>query len=194
MWSLWQVGNQVAQIREQLLEKGMPHQQLNSVGRVQGTTYQGRQGHQGCECHGQYIGSIGEDKGAIAIAALASAREAEEVAAGSAVAKEAEQYAVWYEDAGVSEDDGFGPPCPEPKGLAEPLGPPLEDPTYPSNPSPKKRRIQLVVAIEGPNQEYFSEVQEYINVIMRHKALQSHCPGGRLAHIEGRGALHPGPF
>ena len=55
------------------------------------------------------------------VAGSAVAGEAGEVAAGSAVAVEAEHYVVWYEDAGVSEDDGFGPPCPETKGLAEPL-------------------------------------------------------------------------
>ena len=37
-------------------------------------------------------------------------------------------------------------------------------------PAPKKRRIQFVVAIEGPNKEYASEVQEDINVTMRHNA------------------------
>ena len=54
--------------------------------------------------------------------------------------------------------------------MAEPLGRPLEDPTSASSPSPNKRRVQFVVAIDGPNKEYLSEVQEYINVIMRHKA------------------------
>ena len=65
----------------------------------------------------------------------------------------------------------FGPPPKEPKGLAEPLRPggrPFEDPTSASNPGPEKQRIQFVVAIEGPNKEYFSEVHE--DVIMRHKA------------------------
>jgi len=64
---------------------------------------------------------------------------------------------VWYADADI-EDDGFGPPCPEPKGLAEPLGSPLADPTYARNPSPKKRRIQFDVAIEGPSNECLPKV------------------------------------
>ena len=99
-------------------------------------------------------GSVGEDKEAVAIAYLAVAEEAGEVAAGSAVAgeagavvagsavageagevvagsavaRQAKPYVLWYADASVSEDDGFGP-RPEPNGLAEPLGAPLEDPT-----------------------------------------------------------------
>ena len=72
---------------------------------------------------------MGEDEEAVAIASLAVAGDAGEVAADSAVAGEArevparsavaglaEQYVVWYEDADI-EDDGFGPPCPEPKRL-----------------------------------------------------------------------------
>ena len=130
-------------------------------------------------------GSVGEDAEAVAIAPLAVAGEAGEVvagsavageagavAAGSAVAEEAEQYVVWYEDAGVSEDDGFGPPCPEPKGLAGPLGPLREHPASASNPRPKKRNIQFVVVIEGPKKEYLSEDQEDINAIMRHTAFK----------------------
>ena len=75
-------------------------------------------------------GSVGDDEEAVAIAVAgeagavaagsAVAGEAREVAAGSAVAGEAEPYVVWQNDADI-EDDGFCPPCPEPKGLAEPI-------------------------------------------------------------------------
>ena len=88
---------------------------------------------------------------------------------------EAEHDVVGSEDAPVLEDDGFGPPPKEPKGLAEPLHPggcPLEDPTSASNPGPKQQRTQFAVAIEGPNTECLSEVQEDTNVIMRHKAFK----------------------
>ena len=76
----------------------------------------------------------------------------------------------------LKKDDGFGPALP-PQGSAEPLLPralPLEHPTSASPPRPKKQRIQFAVAvpIEGPNKEYLSEVQDDINVIMRHKAFK----------------------
>ena len=58
------------------------------------------------------------------------------------------------------------------------MDPPLEDPTLASNPGPNKERIQFVVAMEGPNKEYFSEVQE--DVIMRHKACKHIAQEGPL--------------
>ena len=64
------------------------------------------------------------------IVGLAVAEETGEVAAGSAVAGEAEPDVVGSEDAPVVEDDCFGPPLKEPN--AEPLRPggrPLEDHT-----------------------------------------------------------------
>ena len=83
----------------------------------------------------------------------------------------------WLKAAPVpEEDDGIGPALP-PQGSAEPLLPralPLAHPTSESPPGPKKQRIQFAVAvpIEGPNKEYLSDVQDDINVIMRHKAFK----------------------
>ena len=124
------VGNQVAQRREQLLEKGMRHQQLDSVlAEFKEQQIKAAKDTKAAHAKAKQQGSTGEDDGAIAIASLAVAgearevaagsavaREAREVAAGSAIAREAEQYAVWYKDADI-EDDGFGPPCPEPNRL-----------------------------------------------------------------------------
>ena len=122
MLSLWQVDNQVAQRRNQFLEKGMPHQQLDSVmAEFREQHIKAAKDTNAANTMAKKQGSVGEDEEAIATASLAIAMEEGEVAAGSAVAREAEQYVVWYADAGVSEDDGFGPPCPEAKGLAEPL-------------------------------------------------------------------------
>ena len=164
----------MAQRREQLKDEGMPQEQLENVlAEFREQQIKAAKDTKAVNSMAKTQGSVGEDEEAVAIVGLAVAGEAGEVAAGSAVAGEAEQDVVGSEDAPVLEDDGFGPPPKEPKGLAEPLHPggrPLEDPTSASNPGPKKQRIQFVVAIEGPNKEYFSEVQE--DVIMRHKAFK----------------------
>ena len=121
----------------------MPHQQLDSVlADFREQHIKAAQITKAAHAMAKKQGSVGEDEEAVAIASLAVAGEAGEIVAGSAVAGqagdvvagfavavEAEQYVVWYADAGVSEDDGVGPPCREPKGLAEPLGRPLEAPT-----------------------------------------------------------------
>jgi len=186
MLSLWQVGNQVAQSREQLLEKGLPHQHLDSVlAEFRAQQIKAAKGTKVANAMAKKQGSVGEDEEAVAMVSFAVAGEvgevgagsavegeAGEVVAGSAVAGEAEQDDVWDKYADI-EYDGVGPPSLEPKGLAAPLfGPPLEleDPTSASKPSPKKRRIQFVVAIEGPNKAYLSEVQAYVQVIMRREA------------------------
>ena len=137
MLPLWQVEKQVAQKRDQLLEKGMPHQQLDGVL----AEYREQQIKAAKETKAENAmtkkqGSVGKDEGAVPIAPLAVAGEAGEVAAGSAVAgeaggvpadsmvaREAEQDVVRSVDADI-EDDGVGPTCPEPNGLVEHLGPP----------------------------------------------------------------------
>jgi hypothetical protein len=97
MLSLWQVENQVPQRREQLLEKGMPHQQLYSVlADFEEQPVKAAKGTKAANAMANKQGSVEEDEEAMAIASLAVAGEAGEVAAGSAVAGEAEQYVVWY--------------------------------------------------------------------------------------------------
>ena len=185
----------MAQRREQLIQEGMPPEQLenvlaefrkqeikaakdtkavNSIAKKQGSESVG--GDEAVAIAGLAAGSaVAGEAGEVA--AGSAVAEAGEVPAGSAVAGEAEQDVFWLKDAPVpEEDDGFGPALP-PQGSAEPLLPgalPLEHPTSASPPRPKKQRIQFAVAvpIEGPNKEYLSEVQDDINVIMRHKAFK----------------------
>ena len=148
---LWQVENQVAQRREQLLE-GMPQEQLENVlAEFWEEQIKAAKDTKAVKSMAKKQASVGEDEEAVAIAGLAVAGEAGEVAAGSAAAGEAEQDVVGSEDAPVRDDDGCGPPLMEPK--AEPLlpgGRPLEDATSASSPGPKKQRIQFVVATEVP--------------------------------------------
>ena len=70
-----------AKRRDQLLEKGMPHQQLDSV------LAEFREQQMNVMAKKQ--GSVGEDEEAVPIVVLAVAREAGAIAAGSAVAREA---------------------------------------------------------------------------------------------------------
>ena len=160
----------MAQRREQLIQEGMPPEQLENVlAEFRKQEIKAAKDTKAVNSIAKKQGSesVGRDE-AVAIAGIA---------AGSAVAREPEQYVFWLKDAPVpEEDDGFGPALP-PQGSAEPLLPralPLEHPTSASPPGPKKQRIQFAVAvpIEGPNKEYLSEVQDNINVIMRHKAFK----------------------
>ena len=73
MLSLWRVDNQVAQRREQLLQ------------------IKAAKDTKAAHAMANESGSVGEEEEAVAIAPLAVARGAREVAAGSAVAMEAEQ-------------------------------------------------------------------------------------------------------
>ena len=85
-----QLENVLAEVREQHMKAAKDTKAANSMAKKQG--------------------SVGEDDAneeAVAIAGLAVAEATGAVAAGSAVAGEAEHYVAWYEDAGVSEDGGF---------------------------------------------------------------------------------------
>ena len=110
----------MAQRREQFLEEGMPQEQLENVlAEFSEQQIKAAKNTKAANSMAKKQGSVGEDEEAVAIAGLAAAEEAGEVAAGSAVAGEAEQDVVRSEDAPALEDDGFGPPPQEPK--AEPL-------------------------------------------------------------------------
>ena len=91
MLSLWQVDKQVAhKRREQLLEKGMPHQQLDSaLAEFREQHIKAARGTKVANAMAKKHGSVGEDKEAVATASLAGAEEAGEFAAGAAVEGEA---------------------------------------------------------------------------------------------------------
>ena len=88
-----QLQNVLAEFREQHIKAAKDTKVVNSIAKQQG--------------------SVGEDdttEEAVAIVGLAFAEETAGVAAGSAVAGEAEQDVVGSEDAPALEDDGVGPP------------------------------------------------------------------------------------
>ena len=150
-------------------------------------------------------GSVGEHGEAVAIASLACAGEAGGVAAGSAVAseagevdagsavaeeagevaavsavaREAEQYAVWYKYADI-EDDGVGPPCPEPKGLVEPLGPHLNIRYRRAIPSPIRGGSSLLLPLRARARSTCPKCK---------KASMSSCAPKPFKHIDQKDPL-----
>ena len=85
----------MAQKFNQLLEKGMPHQHLDSVlAECREQHIKAAKGTKAANAMAKQQCSVGEDEEAIAIASLAVAREARAIAAGSAVASEATEVAA----------------------------------------------------------------------------------------------------
>ena len=80
----------MAQRREQLLEKGMPHQQLDSLlAELREQQIKAAKGTKAANAMAKKQGLVGEDKEAVAIASLAAAEPAATSPAALATAREA---------------------------------------------------------------------------------------------------------